>query len=124
MDKSGWKPIESFFKNLRHSFDFTITQAFSKNSRSITPDDRVCLLQLINNNRVKKILITHGTLTMVETAQYLGRLQLKKTIIIAESFVLGSSPDTDTTFNLGFAVSALNFLESWVYIAMQGELFP
>lgn len=124
VDKSGWKPIESFFKNVRPSFDFKIKQAFSKDSRFITSDDRACLLQSINNSQVKKILITHGTLTMVETAQYLGRLKLKKTIIITGSFVLGSSPDTDAAFNLGFAVSALNFLEFGVYISMQGALFP
>tara|TARA_R110000765_G_scaffold367701_3_gene457810 strand:+ start:239 stop:379 length:141 start_codon:yes stop_codon:yes gene_type:complete len=44
---------------------------------------------------------------MEDTAKYIEKLKLNKTIVLVGSFILGSSSDTDATFNLVYAFSAL-----------------
>lgn len=54
-----------------------IKEVFSKDSRFINRKDRELLLREIQLSKADKILITHGTLTMLETAQYLGKQNLE-----------------------------------------------
>ncbi|ASV31586.1 MULTISPECIES: asparaginase domain-containing protein [Flavobacteriaceae] len=115
--------IKEFLDYANVSTPYLIEKAFAKDSRSITAEDRNILLQKINGSSVEKILITHGTFTMEDTAVYLGKQEIKKTIVLVGSFIMGSSKNTDATFNLGFAICALQFLKQGVYIAMNGRIF-
>ncbi|WP_373519550.1 asparaginase domain-containing protein [Pricia sp.] len=115
--------LEDFLSSANVSFSFTIENAFKKDSRSISPEDRKILADKIKFSEANKILITHGTFTMEDTAKYLGRHKLKKIIVLTGSFVLGSSANTDAPFNLGYAISSLRFLKPDVYVAMNGEIF-
>ncbi len=87
--------IKEFLETANVSFEYTLENAFQKDSRFITGDDRKELTQIIKSSQAKRILITHGTLTMAETATYLGKLNLDKTIVLVGSFVLGSAKNTD-----------------------------
>lgn len=60
---------------------------------------------------------------MVETAKYLGNLNLDKTTVLIGSFILGNTRNTDAPFNLGYAICALKTLGSGVFIAMNGRIF-
>lgn len=115
--------IEGFLKSFNVDFDFTIESVFKKDSRAITDDDRKLLVSKIKATKATKILITHGTFTMEDTAKYIGKLNLKKTIVLVGSFILGSSAETDAPFNLGYAISSLQLLKPDVYIAMNGQIF-
>ena len=72
-----------------------------------------------------KIIITHGTEKMVETAKEIEKAQIKnKTIILTGAMIpyaFGSS--SDGFFNLGCALSFAQSLSSGVYITMQGQYF-
>ncbi|MCR9065585.1 MAG: asparaginase domain-containing protein [Cytophagales bacterium] len=116
--------ISKFIESANVSFDFAIEQAFSVDSRHITNEDREYLLQIIKSSNSSKILITHGTMTMVETSKFLGILGLNKTIVLVGSFLLGNKKNTDANFNLGYAISAVQFLNDGVFIAMHGKIFP
>ncbi|MDT0690924.1 asparaginase domain-containing protein [Salegentibacter sp. F188] len=105
------------------SFSFAIEEAFRKDSRSITPKDRDYLVERIQSSKAQKVLITHGTFTMEETAKHLGKLNLNKTIVLVGSFILGASKNSDAPFNLGYAICALQFLKPGVYVAMNGDIF-
>lgn len=115
--------IKGFLESANISFQYTIEEAFKKDSRSITFDDREYLAEKIQTSKASKILITHGTFTMEDTAAHIGKLNLNKTIVLTGSFILGSSQNTDAPFNLGYALSALQFLEPDVYVAMHGRIF-
>jgi len=115
---------ETFLKTAQVSFDYEMEVAFSKDSRFITLEDRNLLADMIRKSKEEKVLITHGTLTMVETAKFLGALELNKTIVLVGAFVLGTDKNTDAPFNLGFAISSLGYLTKGVFIAMQGQIFP
>ncbi|MCC4213603.1 asparaginase domain-containing protein [Leeuwenhoekiella parthenopeia] len=115
--------IEDFFKGANVDFKYTIESVFKKDSRAINENDRKLLVSKIAESNATKILITHGTFTMEDTAKYIGRLNLKKTIVLVGSFIIGSSENTDAPFNLGYAISSLQLLKPDVYIAMNGQIF-
>lgn len=115
--------IEDFFRSANVSFSYSVESVFEKDSRLITDNDRDLLVDRISAADEEKILITHGTLTMVDTAKYIGKFNLKKTIVLVDAFILGSSKNTDAPFNLGYAVCSLQFLKPNVYVAMNGTIF-
>lgn len=115
--------IQSILQNVNISQEYQIEKAFSKDSRFISNEDREILQQKIVQVNTSLILITHGTITMVETAIYLGKLHLDKTIVLVGSFILGTEKNSDATFNLSFALGALQTLSNGVYIAMNGQVF-
>ncbi|WP_282179480.1 asparaginase domain-containing protein [Maribacter stanieri] len=115
--------IQSLLQNVNISQEYQIEKAFSKDSRFITNEDREKLLQKIVQANTNLILITHGTITMIETAIYLGKHNIDKTIVLVGSFILGTDPKSDATFNLGFALGALQNLDKGVYIVMNGNVF-
>jgi len=115
--------IKDFLERANINFKYIIENVFRKDSRSITKDDRELLVRKINHSNATKILISHGTYTMEDTAKYLGKLNFNKTIVLVGSFILGSSNDTDAPFNLGYAISSLQLLKPNVYVAMNGKTF-
>ncbi|WP_026914593.1 asparaginase domain-containing protein [Christiangramia portivictoriae] len=115
--------IMDFLDKANIDFEYTIEGVFKKDSRAITENDRKLLVEKIKATNTNKILVTHGTYTMEDTAKYIGNRSLNKTIILVGAFILGTSKDTDAPFNLGYAICALQFLKSDVYIAMNGKLF-
>ncbi|OUR98414.1 asparaginase [Flavobacteriales bacterium 33_180_T64] len=115
--------IKDFLNGANVDFEYTIESVFKKDSRAINENDRKLLVSKIKSSKVSKVLITHGTYTMEDTAKYIGNLNLNKTIVLVGSFILGSSADTDAPFNLGYAISSLQFLKPDVYIAMNGQIF-
>lgn len=115
--------IAQFLQTAKVRFAYEIEQVFKKDSRSINENDRKRLLDHIQSIKSSKILITHGTFTMEDTAEYLGKKNLAKTIVLTGSFILGSSVKTDAPFNLGFALHALQYLGTGVYVAMNGCIF-
>ena len=115
--------IKDFLNAANIGLEYVIESVFKKDSRSITDVDRELLVNKIKATNAKNILITHGTFTMEETAKYIGKLNLNKTIVLVGSFILGSSSNTDAPFNLGYAISSVQLLKSGVYIAMNGQVF-
>lgn len=115
--------IKEFLVNANVDFKYTIESVFKKDSRAIVEKDLELLVSKIIGTNATKVLITHGTFTMEVTAKYIGKLNLGKTIVLVGSFILGSSANTDAPFNLGYAISSLQFLKPDVYIAMNGRIF-
>ena len=115
--------IQRILQFVNISQEYQIEKAFSKDSRFITNEDREILQEKIVKGNSNLILITHGTITMIETAIYLGKHNIDKTIVLVGSFILGTDPKSDATFNLVFALKTLQTLEKGVYIAMHGEIY-
>ena len=101
------------------------TVLMQKDSLEITEEDRELICQACIDSSQQKIVITHGTDTMVNTALALNTLpDLKhKTIVLTGAmrpFMLGHS---DASFNIGSALMAVQLASVGVYIAMNGRLF-
>jgi L-asparaginase len=72
----------------------------------------------------RAIVVTHGTDTMVETAQALAAARLTdKTVVLTGAMVPYAFGSSDGLFNLGSALSFVQVLPSGVYIAMNGQHF-
>lgn len=97
-----------------------------KDSRQLTKDDRKEILKRIEETPYKKIIITHGTYTMPDTARLL-KANLKRndqTIVLTGSMIpiKGFSP-SDGTFNLGYSLAQAQKLEPGIYVCMNGKTF-
>jgi L-asparaginase len=95
-----------------------------KDSADITAEDRKLILERCMVSPEQWIVITHGTDTMNETARFLSEKGVgNKTIVLVGSFVPLSQQNSDSFFNLGYAVAPVQLLPSGVRIAMNGEIF-
>jgi len=96
---------------------------FLKDSLDIDTQDRDLIINKCNESLSEKILITHGTDTIVETAKQIQSLNMAKTIVLTGSMIPYSISDSDALFNLGFAFSAVQTLKAGVYVCMNGKIF-
>ena len=104
------------------SFEYSITRLFSKDSLEMTDADRSKVRDAVMASEAKKILITHGTDTMVNTAQVLYDIQ-DKVIVLVGSLKPARFKESDAEFNIGFALGVLASHNSGVFVAMNGVVF-
>lgn len=93
-----------------------------KDSLEMNDEDRLQVHEAVAACNSNRILITHGTDTMAETAQALAPLR-DKTIVLTGAMQPARMRRSDSVFNIGFAWAALQLLPAGVYIAMNGEVF-
>jgi L-asparaginase len=94
-----------------------------KDSKFVNDTDREKMLLHCKTSSSNNIIITHGTMTMPETAMYLGVHNLKKTIVLFGAAVPGNKSNSDALFNLGLAMAAVKTLAHGVYVTMNGQIF-
>ncbi len=99
-----------------------------KDSRQITSEDHKKVAKVIAGSKATRIIITHGTYTMPDTARYIeAHLNSKKNnkkIILTGSFIpLNGFTMSDGGFNIGFALGVMDYIKEGVYVAMNGRLF-
>lgn len=92
-------------------------------SLDMTDADRAVILHNIKSVPEERIIITHGTDTMAETASYLAKEQLNKTIIITGAMIPYKFGSSDGFFNLGSSVAFVQTLPHGVYVVMNGRYY-
>ena len=86
-------------------------------------EDRDEILEKCIDCPESRIIITHGTDTMVETAGVLGKNLKGKTVVVVGALIPYAFGASDALFNLGCAFSAVQILREGVYITMNGKIF-
>ncbi len=119
----GKTHVEEMLKQANHKTDVVLEEVMLLDSLDMTEAQRQEILQRCKDSKEDKIIITHGTDTMVETAKLLGENIKDKTIVLTGSMVPYRFKDSDTLFNLGSAFTAVQTLTGGVFIAMQGKVF-
>ena len=71
----------------------------------------------------RRIIVTHGTDTMTETARVIRSLALDKTVVLTGAMVPYAFTGSDALFNLGGAFAAVQTLPSGVWVVMNGRVF-
>ena len=99
-----------------------VTQLMRKDSLELTDADRAAVHEAVAASDADKILVTHGTDTMVQTARLLSDVS-GKTIVLTGAMQPATLRNSDAEFNVGFALAATQTLPPGVYIAMNGEVF-
>ena len=92
-------------------------------SLEMTDADREMILENCLQTTEDKIVITHGTDTMEQTAGILGRSIQDKTIVLTGAVVPYKFGSSDGLFNLGSALGFVQTLPPGVFIAMNGRCF-
>lgn len=100
-----------------------IVELLRKDSLEMTDDDRALVRAAVAACRAPRILVTHGTDTMVETARSLHGIA-GKTIVLTGALQPGRFADSDAAFNLGLAFGAVQLCSPGVYVVANGGVFP
>jgi L-asparaginase len=97
---------------------------FMKDSLEFTENDRAKIQHACANAASDRILITHGTDTMTQTADYLAKHIQHKTIVLTGAMIPYKFGSSDGMFNLGSALAFVQLLPPGIYISMNGKIFP
>lgn len=93
-------------------------------SLDMTDADRTLVVEQCRQPEVDRIVVTHGTDTMVETARAVAGANLTgKTIVFTGAMIPYAFGSSDGLFNLGSALSFAQVLPPGVYVAMNGQYF-
>jgi L-asparaginase len=106
--------------NVTHPY--RIVEVLRKDSLELTDEDRERLKETVAAIEVRRIVITHGTDTMTDSARVLAAIP-GKTIVLTGALSPARFTESDATFNLGMAFAAAQTLPAGVYIAMNGRVF-
>ena len=115
--------IPEMLRTARSRLDILVRNVMMVDSLEMTDVDRQIIYEICKKSDVDKIIITHGTDTMADTAQLLGQNNIPKTIVLTGAMVPFAFGSSDGFFNLGSALSFVQTLPQGVYIAMNGRYF-
>ncbi|MEM6802359.1 MAG: asparaginase domain-containing protein [Bacteroidota bacterium] len=118
----GEPAVQRILTRLDPSFSYDIITAFQKDSQEILASDREKILGIIQENSQKRIIITHGTDTLLETASFLGDKFENRIIVLTGAMRPERFSNSDASVNLGMALSAVQLIDSGVYVCMHGIL--
>lgn len=116
--------LPEMFERGRCTLDIRVQTLMMIDSLEMTDEDRELILGNCKRAKEHDLIITHGTDTMAQTAAYLAKAELDKTIVLMGAMIpykFGAS--SDGFFNLGAAVAFAQVLPVGVYIAMNGRYF-
>jgi len=114
--------VQRILECIQPSFEYEILPLLQKDSLDMTDDDRSTIYNACLKSDLKKIIITHGTDTLIETAQKLASIK-GKTIVLTAAKLPERFKNSDASFNIGMAIGVLNIIEEGLFIAMSGRVF-
>jgi L-asparaginase len=92
-------------------------------SLDMTEADRARVVERCRGSAEDRLVVTHGTDTMAETARALQAAGLGKTVVLTGAMVPYAFGSSDGLFNLGSALSFAQVLPPGIYVAMNGRVF-
>src|ERR1043166_5392409 len=107
----------------RSKVDISLRTLMLVDSLEMTDTDRQLIIESCRRSKEDRILITHGTDTMTDTAKVLAAASLEKTIIITGAMIPYKFGSSDVLLNMGSALAFAQTLPHGVYIAMNGRYF-
>ena len=118
----GEPQIGEILREMGVGFPFEITSLMRKDSLDLTDEDREAIRKAVATDPADRVLITHGTDTMTETARALQGIT-GKTVVLTGSLNPARFRGSDAIFNIGGAVAAAQTLDAGIYIFMSGRVF-
>jgi len=118
----GESRVPEILRESNVTFDFVTVNLMRKDSLDLTDEDRALIRQEAERGEETRIVVTHGTDTMVRTAQALKGIP-GRVIVLTGSLHPARFRTTDAVFNVAAAVTAAQVLPEGVYLAMNGRIF-
>jgi L-asparaginase len=107
----------------RSRLDLSVRTLMMIDSLEMTSADRAIIVDHCVRCPAPRIVITHGTDTMIETAHVLAQAVIPKTIVLTGAVIPYAFGSSDGLFNLGSALSFVQVMPPDVYVAMNGRCF-
>jgi L-asparaginase len=118
----GFPSVRAILGSLPIAFEYEIESLLRKDSLEMDETDRRLVRDRVAADLSPKIIITHGTDTIVETGRTLLDIH-GKCIVLTGAMEPADFKSSDAVFNVGVAVGAVSSLSDGVYIAMNGKIF-
>ena len=118
----GDPTIPHIFHETGATVEHRLVSLMRKDSLDLTDEDRELIRSTCAEATETRILITHGTDTMTQTAGVLEELK-DKTIVLTGAMAPARFRTTDAIFNIGCGLGAVQSKPPGVYIAMNGRIF-
>ena len=118
----GEPQILEVLREANLSIDYQVTPLMRKDSLGLADEDREQVRQAVEASPATRIVITHGTDTMTDTAMALAGI-VGKTIVLTGAMQPARFRFTDAVFNIASAMMAAQTLSEGVYITMNGQVF-
>lgn len=115
--------IPDLLKEARVALPFRVIELMRKDSLELTNADRALITDAARAAPESRIVVTHGTDTMTETAKVLAAEVPDKIICLTGALSPARFAETDARFNLGMAFATVQVATPGVWIAMSGEVF-
>lgn len=115
--------IPALLAEARVALPFRVVELMRKDSLELTEADRDLIARMAREAPESRIVVTHGTDTMTETAKVLAAQLPGKTVVLTGALSPARFAETDAPFNLGMAFATAQVAPPGVYIAMSGEVF-
>lgn len=110
-------------KKGRCTLDISIRTLMMVDSLEMTDSDRQVILHSCLRSEPNKLVVTHGTDTMIQTAKLLKEHIKDKTVILTGALIPYAFGTSDGFFNIGNAIAFAQALPHGVYICMNGRVF-
>lgn len=101
---------------------YRIIELLRKDSLEMTDEDRAHLRETVASLDAQRVVVTHGTDTMTDSAMALASVP-NKTIVLTGALSPARFAESDATFNIGMAFAAAQTLPPGVYVVMNGRVF-
>ncbi|MES2469387.1 MAG: asparaginase domain-containing protein [Verrucomicrobiota bacterium] len=120
----GPPQVAGLLEEANVGFSYEIVPVVRKDSLEMTAVDREAVRAVIAGQGCRRVVVTHGTDTMIQTALALKGAGLEgRTIVLTGSMQPARFRVSDAEFNIGTAVMAAQTLPPGVYVAMNGRIF-
>jgi len=119
----GEPQIGQLLREANVAVDYEIRALLHKDSLDLTDEDRELIVAAVRDASCERFLITHGTDTMLQTAELLQRRVPEKVTVLTGAMQPAISRTSDAFFNIGFAFCAAQQLPPGAYVAMNGRIF-
>jgi L-asparaginase len=114
--------VSAVLKQARVASPHRVVELMRKDSLDLTDADRALIADTVRAAPEGRVVVTHGTDTMTDTAKVLAIIP-GKTMVLTGALNPARFADSDAPFNLGMAFAAAQVAAPGVYIAMSGEVF-
>ena len=107
----------------RSQLNVKIETLMMVDSLKMSKSEKNYIVEKCKEEKTDRIIITHGTDTMVDTAKLIAKNIYNKTIILTGAMIPIKFGSSDGLFNLGSALSFIQVIDPGVYITMNGRYF-
>ena len=118
----GAPMVQQILSHGRVTDAIPVVEVLRKDSLEISEFDRAVIREAVARAEAARVIVTHGTDTMVQTALALRGIA-GKTVVLTGALQPGRFADSDAPFNLGMAMAAVQVLPAGVYLVANGRVF-